>query len=75
MTNDTCDACTHADTTRRMAEHRSKVVRAQISQQVEVLDSAPSLTDYQPSQWTLYHALPLHVATAARLQHTQRMER
>ena len=61
--------------TRRMAEHRSKLVRAELRSNLALLESAPSLASYCPSQWASYHALPLHTATAARLGHTKCMER
>ena len=59
-----------------MSEHRSKVVKAGLVHNLEVLSSAPStLAQYDPSQWAQYHALPLHIATAARINHTACMER
>ena len=61
--------------TRRMAEHRGKLVRAELRSNLGLLESPPSLGDYDPSQWSTYHALPLDVATAARLHHTRCIER
>ena len=58
-----------------MAEHRSKLVKAELRSNLALLEAAPSLTTYCPSQWASYHALPLHTATAARLSHTRCMER
>ena len=58
-----------------MAEHRGKLVRAELRSNLELLESPPCLADYNPSQWATYHALPLDVATAARLHHTRCIER
>ena len=33
------------------------------------------LSEYSPSDWSKYHALPLDVASQARLQHTRQLER
>ena len=36
---------------------------------------SPGLSEYSPSDWSKYHALPLDVASQARLQHTTQLER
>ena len=33
------------------------------------------MDDYDPADWSKYHALPLDVAAAARMEHNQHMER
>ena len=58
-----------------MAEHRAKLVKAELKNNLGLLEAPPALADYDPSQWATYHALPLHVATAARLHHTRCIER
>ena len=58
-----------------MAEHRGKLVRAELRSNLALLESPPSLADYSPSQWATFHSLPLHTATAARILHTRCMER
>ena len=60
---------------RRMAEHRGKLVRAELRSNLALLESPPCLADYSPSQWATFHSLPLHTATAARILHTRCMER
>ena len=58
-----------------MAEHRGKLVKAELKNNLGLLEAPPALADYDPSQWATYHALPLDVATAARLRHTRCVER
>ena len=59
---------------RRMSEHRSKLVRAQLRTNLLTLETAPALDDYDPGQWSNYHALPLDVATAARIHHNKQIQ-
>ena len=59
---------------RRIAEHRSKLVRAQLRTSLLTLETAPGLDDYDPGQWSSYHSLPLDVATAARIQHNKQLQ-
>ena len=60
---------------RRLAEHRTGLVTAQLQSTVELLQSAPSLQDYQHEQWSQFHSLPLDIATAARVDHLAALEK
>ena len=60
---------------RRLAEHRTGLVIAQTQSTAELLQSAPTLGDYQHQQWSMFHALPLDIATAARVQHRAALDR
>ena len=60
---------------RRLAEHRTGLVMAQLQSTVELLHSAPPLQDYQNEQWSQFHSLPLDIDTAARVEHRAALER
>jgi hypothetical protein len=59
----------------RLDDHMSLASMGQTEAVLAVLESAPSLDEYSPSQWSQFHSLPLHVATKGRMEHKAAMRR
>ncbi len=59
----------------RLGDHKALTSLAQTEAVLAVLESAPSLEEYSPSQWSQFHSLPLHLATKARMEHKAAMRK
>lgn len=61
---------------RRIQSHRTMAKLAQNEALIDIMTSAPSLDDYdRKSHWSNFHSLPLPIATKARLQHKDCMQK
>ena len=60
----------------RRQEQKTMAVIAQSKTIIGILETKPSLHEYEPSNdWAKFHSLPLHIATKARLEHKRAMSK
>ena len=60
----------------RRQEQKTMAVIAQSKTIMGILETKPSLHEYDPSNdWARFHSLPLHIATKARLEHKRAMSK
>ena len=57
----------------RLDDHKALTSLVQTEGVLAILETAPSLEEYTPNQWPQFHALPLHLATKARMEHKAAM--